>query len=48
MKRQITLDKVKGDINEFVRTNTRVLELVRKTLRAYREYVKELERYTLR
>jgi hypothetical protein len=25
-----------------------VLELVRKTLRAYREYVKELERYTLR
>jgi hypothetical protein len=38
-------ENIKSDINEFFRTNTRLIELVRKTLRAYEEYVKELETY---
>jgi hypothetical protein len=35
-------------IKEFIRSKTRDDEFVRKILSAYREYVKELERYTLR
>ena len=40
-------DKTNSEL-EYIRTNTRALELLRKMTSAYRDYVKELERYVPR
>ena len=41
-------DRSSTDLVEYIRANTRALELLRKMTSAYRDYVKELERYVPR